>query len=328
MEPRNSDLDIVCFHVGGSGDYSHINVIGQKYPKHTVYVAFEARDSDDDKDVKQEYLDKGLRTILIQECVSDRVGMESFNVNNRPESSSIFPVADATRKEHMPEQTTLPMWESHATTDRVIELETTTIDTAVANHNLPLPDILSIDAQGAEYKIMCGAAQTMKNSVQSVITEVEFYPVYENQPLFHHQFELLYDNDFRLVDILAMQYWHPYARVGHGLLTVGEALFIRFGESYLQALSVYQLIKYAAIALAYKRLSVAVHSIEYAINKFGSQVSSIIAENPEFDELLNLRKYVRHHMEKYNHNAYFFEHDEFMNKIYGPVENLTNRSLP
>src|SRR5262245_23705142 len=37
------DLDLVCYHVGGCGDYSHANILGQTFPDRTIYVAFEAR---------------------------------------------------------------------------------------------------------------------------------------------------------------------------------------------------------------------------------------------------------------------------------------------
>jgi FkbM family methyltransferase len=328
MNQSNNEMDIVCFHVGGYGDYSHINVIGALYPKHAVYVAFEARDSEDDVLVKKEYIEKGYRTILVQRCVSDSVGVEKFNINVRPESSSIFRMSHEAKDEHMPDQDTLPMWRSHATTDRVVEVETTTIDDAIRDYKLPDPDILSIDAQGAEFKIMQGGFQALKRSVSSVITEVEFHQIYENQPLFSHQFELLYGSGFRLVDILAMQYWHPLARVGHGLLTVGEALFIRFDKEYLNDLSAQRLIKFAAIAFAYKRLSIAVDVMNFAMGKYGSVILQIIAAHPEFAELLALRQYVMSSMPHYSKNAYFFENDPIICKRYGTVENLTNRSLP
>jgi hypothetical protein len=139
-----------------------------------------------------------------------------FNININPESSSIFMMSAGTRKEHMPDQAMHPEWERHATTDEVVELETTTIDRAIVDHHLPQPDILSIDAQGAEYKILQGGINTLKNGVLSIITEVEFYQIYEGQPLFDKQLNLLHKSGFSLVDILAMQYWHPQARVGHG----------------------------------------------------------------------------------------------------------------
>jgi len=328
MSHSNNELDIVCFHVGGAGDYSHINCIGHRYPKRTVYVAFEARDSDDDLRTKQEYLDRGIRTILIQKCVSDRAGTEKFHVNKGVASSSMYKAAADAQKEHMPDQDTQPMWGSHAATDHVIELEMSTIDELIREYHLPDPDILSIDAQGAEYGIMAGGADAMEKHVLSVITEVEFHRIYENQPLFHHQFELLHSYGFRLLDIMAMQYWHPLARVGHGMLTVGEALFIRFNEQLLSSASVYRLIKLAAIALAYKRLSIAVDTINFAIGKFGSQVEEIIMQNQEFIELLQLRQYVMGNMGAYNQDAYFFERDETIRRIYGAVDNLKNRHMP
>ena len=323
-----NELDIICFHVGGYGDYSHLNVIGSKYPERTVYVAFEARDDEDDDQVKQEYLDKGIRTILIKKCVSDTDGMVKFNVNVQPASCSIYKASASAMNEHMPDQITQPMWGSHSTTEKVIELEMSSIDNLIRDHQLPPPDILSIDAQGAEYNILLGGIQALSQTVMSVITEVEFHQIYEGQPLFSHQFDLLCKNGFRLADILAMQFWHPLARVGHGMLTVGEALFIRFEEQYLQTLSVCGLIKFAAIALAFKRLSIAVYVINLAFDKYGALVENIINENYDFQELLGLRNYVMEHMEDYGKDARFFEKDARICKIYGTVENLKNKSLP
>jgi hypothetical protein len=105
-------------------------------------------------------------------------------------------------------------------------------------------------------------------------------------------------------------------------------LFQRYGESYLQSLSVCQLIKYAAIALAYKRLSVAVYAMNMAFHNYGPLVKEIIDEHPEYQEAVYLRQYVNQNMERYRQDPYFFEKDEFIQKLYGPVENLTNRSLP
>jgi FkbM family methyltransferase len=328
MNIEPNELDIVCFHVGGFGDYSHINVFGSKYPRKTVYVAFEARESADDEKVKQEYLDKGIRTILVQKCVADTIGTRRFNINVQPASSSIYTASAAAMTEHMPDQDALPRWGSHATTERTIELETTTIDDAIKTYKLPKPNVLSIDAQGAEYGIMKGGLHALSNDVMSVITEVEFYPIYEGQPLFHNQFELLKQCGFRLVDILAMQYWHPVARVGHGMLTVGEALFMRFGYDYLQTLTAEQLIKYSAMALAYKRLSLAVCGMNIAVEKFGSRIVEILRENKEYAELLWLQRHVISSMDKYAQNAFFFEKDATLLSRYGSVENLTNRSLP
>jgi FkbM family methyltransferase len=325
---KYNELDIICYHVGGCGDYSHLNIIGSKYPERTVYVAFEARDSEDDDQVKQEYLDKGIRTILIKKCVYDTDGMVKFNVNVEPASSSIFNASPSAMTEHMPDQPTMPMWGSHATPERVVELEMSSIDKLISENDLPLPDILSIDAQGAEYMILKGASNTLSQGVMSVITEVEFHQIYEGQPLFSHQFDLLYTDGFRLVDILAMQYWHPLARVGHGMLTVGEALFMRFDEQYLQKLSVYGLIKFAAISLAFKRLSISVYVMNIAFEKYGSLVENIINDNYDFQELLGLRDYVMANMDKYGKDAFFFENDAKICKIYGKVENLKNKSLP
>ncbi|MFM7793657.1 MAG: FkbM family methyltransferase, partial [Microcystis panniformis] len=45
-------------------------------------------------------------------------------------------------------------------------------------------DFLQVDVQGAELNIFQGAQQIIKNSTLAIQTEVEFAPIYKNQPLF------------------------------------------------------------------------------------------------------------------------------------------------
>jgi FkbM family methyltransferase len=334
VSEKKNPLDLICYHVGGYGDYSHVNVLGMAFPKRTVYVAFEARQDDDDIGVQETYLAEGIRTILIQKCVSDRVGTEKFYINTHPDSSSIYKASPEAQREHMPDWDTDPAWFAFTQLDRTVKLKTTTIDEIVANGDAPPPDMLSIDAQGAELKILHGTKDNLENEVVAVITEVEFHEIYKGQPLFSDQFDLLYKQGFRLAEIFAQQYWHPLARAGYGLLTVGEALFLRDPKKFTEISNLskktqmYKLIKSAVIAFLFGRLSLAVHTLNFTVEKYGKKVIKAIESDKEYIVLLELRDYINGNMDQYNKNARFFEESKFLRSRYGPIEALGRRSLP
>jgi FkbM family methyltransferase len=70
------------------------------------------------------------------------------------------------------------------TLDYVSEIETTTLDSFCASELVDSIDFLQVDVQGAELNIFQGAQQIIKNSTLAIQTEVEFAPIYKNQPLF------------------------------------------------------------------------------------------------------------------------------------------------
>lgn len=70
------------------------------------------------------------------------------------------------------------------TLDYVSEIETTTLDSFCASELIDTIDFLQVDVQGAELNIFQGAQQIIKNSTLAIQTEVEFAPIYKNQPLF------------------------------------------------------------------------------------------------------------------------------------------------
>ena len=63
------------------------------------------------------------------------------------------------------------------------EIDTITLDAFVDKYKLDDIDFIKIDVQGAELDIFKGSKKTLKNIIK-IICEVEFVPLYENQPLF------------------------------------------------------------------------------------------------------------------------------------------------
>ena len=63
------------------------------------------------------------------------------------------------------------------------ELETITIHQFIEQHEIKNIDFIKIDVQGAELDIFKGAKDHLAQ-ILTIITEVEFVPIYKNQPLF------------------------------------------------------------------------------------------------------------------------------------------------
>jgi len=63
------------------------------------------------------------------------------------------------------------------------QVEVTTLDDWIAEDGLESVDFIKVDTQGSELAVLEGAKRTLK-SVRAVEVEVEFNPIYKNQPLF------------------------------------------------------------------------------------------------------------------------------------------------
>ena len=63
------------------------------------------------------------------------------------------------------------------------EIETITLDSFVNEHFIDAIDFIKIDVQGAELDILKGSKKLL-NNVLKIVCEVEFVPLYYNQPLF------------------------------------------------------------------------------------------------------------------------------------------------
>jgi len=148
-------LDIVMFHVGGVGGYGPIDHIINQFAEHAVVVCFEANPTESDLLVQEQYAARGVRTVLVPRCVGDVQGKQHFYVNKHPESSSLFPPAPQALQEHVV-YPGINTWGENCELDRVVEVDTITLDVLVRDNILPAPDVLSIDAQGAELRIMRG----------------------------------------------------------------------------------------------------------------------------------------------------------------------------
>ena len=105
--------------------------------------------------------------------------------------------------------------------DRGLELERElTVLALRLDRAVPKPiDILKLDLQGGELDALCGLGERLAE-VRAVLTEVEFVPLYEGQPLFADLDTALRGAGFRLFHLYDI--WsHP-----DGQTTSGDALYV------------------------------------------------------------------------------------------------------
>lgn len=81
--------------------------------------------------------------------------------------------------------------------ERETTIRTTTLDTFCQQNGIEQIDFMKLDVQGAELDIFQGGVAALASTVM-IVTEVEFIPVYENQPLYGDVSAFLAQHDFML----------------------------------------------------------------------------------------------------------------------------------
>ncbi len=100
------------------------------------------------------------------------------------------------------------------TLERIIDVETTTLDEALDRFTIPLPDYLKLDIEGAELEVLRSSPRALASTLV-LKTEVAFIPMRRNQPLATDVDVFLRGCGFRLVDLVAPAHWRRNSYVAH-----------------------------------------------------------------------------------------------------------------
>ena len=162
----------------------------ERYPGFLDYVSFEPEGDAFEELQGMEKEPRGQATFSAEPAaLSDRPGSEHLNVYSSPDLSSFLDIDTEITHRYR---------NSNLTLSERAEVRTDTIDN-VSKKRRQSPDFICLDTQGTELFILRGAEQCLKNSVLGLRCEVEFLPLYKNQPLFDQVFGFLLEKDFRLV---------------------------------------------------------------------------------------------------------------------------------
>ena len=116
-------------------------------------------------------------------------------------------------------------------------------------------DFIKIDTQGAELEILKGATGILPRCI-GLELEVEFLPIYQEQPLFGDLCVYLAERGFEFVDFLHLARWERDGFTDVGQCMFGDALFLRTGQVDTP--------QYRAVLTIYERLDL-LHRVDPAV---------------------------------------------------------------
>lgn len=117
-------------------------------------------------------------------------------------------------------------WHDACEPKTTFNLPTTTLDHLVQIGEIETPDVISLDIQGSELNALIGGWDCLDHAV-CVLTEAEFLPLYEGQPLIGDLQEMLWDKGFFLAGWTHEEQWYTETIYGRGFQAVTEAIFLK-----------------------------------------------------------------------------------------------------
>jgi FkbM family methyltransferase len=152
------------------------------------------------------------RVTVLPYAVFDRDGETVFNVaNNDGASSSLLPFG---KHKHL-----FPTVE----TTRQITVQTRSLETAIREHQLPQPDLLFLDVQGAEYQILATLTPAMRGRLRVIYTEASTEEIYAGSKTLA-----------ALKDLLASDFnFAGYCPMKEKIQSHGNALFVNRNQAWL-----------------------------------------------------------------------------------------------
>lgn len=111
-----------------------------------------------------------------------------------------------------------------------VEVECDALDGVLKNKNVR-PDYLKLDTQGSELDILKGADRVLREDLLIAEIEVEFAPIYKDQPLFADIDAFMRERGFILQDLGNFLYMKPRGLAGvggaKGRIIAADALYIK-----------------------------------------------------------------------------------------------------
>ncbi len=115
------------------------------------------------------------RFALLPYCLWSREESVTLNITKSAVNCSLYPPA-----QDLAAQYNLAGF----AVERTVQMQATTLDALVGRKAIQPLEVLKTDAQGADLAILKGAENTLRDSMEVVICEILFIPVYEGIPLF------------------------------------------------------------------------------------------------------------------------------------------------
>lgn len=168
--------------------------------------------------------------------------------------------------------------------DFSVSIETTTLDQFCTAENIENIDFLQIDVQGADLHVLEGSKNLLSRSVLGVQIEVEFSPLYNEQPLFRDIDKYLSKYSFSLFDLLLSRRTRARSpirsQLREGQLLWGDAIYFRDligGENLSQLKTPRQILKLACLADVLQFPDYSLELLEYLTLNYGQDSAFNVA---------------------------------------------------
>ena len=147
---------------------------------------------------------------VIECAASDITGLVDFEMNEAEQTSSLLKI-----HRQLPELSAVQL--GRPTT---LTVQTRTLDDITVEAGISEIDLLKIDVQGAEAKVLLGASQIL-NRTRFIWVEVSFKPLYENSPTFFDIYAQMDAAGFGLLELT------PEFRAPNREMLQANGLFLR-----------------------------------------------------------------------------------------------------
>jgi len=160
------------------------------------------------------------RIHAINAAVGDTDGHAAFYVNRFDETSSLLKAA--------PGASQYLLDASGLTLHSEISVPVFSLDRFCEEHGITRIDLLKLDAQGYEMRILDGAwALVGRLAIPLIYLEVSFVRIYEGQPLFPEIYQYLFERGYRLVWLYETSFHTHFYCLGANAIFIHESIGIR-----------------------------------------------------------------------------------------------------
>lgn len=262
------------------GAMDGIPKIWKTYEKFLQIIAFEPDDREFTKLISNENL-QNLNYALAE----TKKNIDYYITAAHGKSSNLQPNNDLLSK--------YPCYQDYEV-QRKITLDSckvTSLDLLRQENLIPEIDFIKIDTQGSELSILKGGSNNILVNLLGIQVEVEFLPLYKEQPLFRDVDALLAANHFQLID-LKRYYWKRRESLntnGKGEIIFGDALYFMNLEKFNEYVTTLEIGKARDKTLKFIILSLVYGMNDYAFSLIKIGISNRIFEETEiqfFEEIL------------------------------------------
>jgi FkbM family methyltransferase len=201
-------------------------------------------------------------------------GTGKLYVLTKASSSSLYPLNDAVNIAYD--------YGGYSGIERIADIPLVSLSDSIERNQRPLPNLIKLDAQGAELDILKGLRDPHWRDLMAVQTEAEFVDFYAGQPLFHDLDAFMRGKGFVMFDLLLQKRYrtdgktrHYYLRRHLGIArnrhditartVAADVLYLRPPEDILKRGDPVAAAKFVTILLIYRCLDEALWFIESAV---------------------------------------------------------------